>query len=53
MTLQGCATNCQGDSCTRPVSSAGNLVIWWPTHMRNETGPDALRPDHLVVLLEQ
>lgn len=53
MTLQGCATDCQGDSCSRPVSSANNLVIWWPPPMRIETGPDAVRPDHQVVALEQ
>lgn len=53
MTLQGCATRCHGDSCNRPVSSTSNLVIWWPPHMRIETGPDAVRPDHQVVLLEQ
>ena len=53
ISLQGCATHCHGDVCTRPVSSASNLVIWWSPTMRIETGPDAVRPDHQVVRLEQ
>lgn len=50
--LQGCANHCGGDSCTRPESAAKTLVIWWPPHMRVETGPDAKRLDHQVVPLE-
>lgn len=53
ISLQGCATHCHGDVCTRPVSSASNLVIWWSPTMRIEAGPDAVRPDHQVVRLEQ
>lgn len=51
--LQGCTTHCRGNSCARPASSPGALVIWWPPHMRVETGTETGRPDHQVVPLEQ
>jgi len=51
--LQGCASQCRGDSCTRPEPNAKTLVIWWPPHMRVEAGPDAERPDHQVVPLDR
>lgn len=50
--LQGCTTPCSGDRCQRPASSPGALVIWWPPHMRIETGPNAERSDHQVVPLD-
>lgn len=51
--LQGCTTHCRGNSCARPESSAQALVIWWPPHMRIETGTNALPSDHQVVSLER
>lgn len=51
--LQGCTPHCRGDLCARPASSASMLVIWWPPHMRLESGPNAERSDHQVVPLER
>ena len=51
--LQGCTPHCRGDLCARPASSASMLVIWWPPHMRLDTGPNAERSDHQVVPLER
>lgn len=51
--LQGCATYCRGDSCTRPESSSKTLVVWWPPEMRIESGFNAERPDHQAVSLER
>ena len=50
--LQGCTSDCRTDLCARPASSARTLVIWWPPHIRTETGPYAERSDHHVVPLE-
>lgn len=51
--LQGCTTHCRGNSCARPESSANALVIWWPSHMRADTGALAQPLDHQVVSLER
>lgn len=51
--LHGCASQCRGDSCTRPEPDAKTLVIWWPPHMRVEKGPEAERLDHQVVPLDR
>lgn len=50
--LQGCVSPCRGSVCERPVSGAGELVIWWPPHMRTEAGPSAGPADYQVVPLE-
>lgn len=51
--LQGCASHCRGESCTRSESSAQALVIWWHPHMRIETGVNTQPSDHQVVSLER
>ena len=51
--LQGCTSDCRTDLCARPASSASALVIWWPPHMRLDTGPNAEGSDHQVVPLER
>lgn len=49
----GCTSNCKGDSCSRPQSSADKMVVWWPAHMRTEPGPSGERADHQTVSLER
>ncbi|WP_412763070.1 HrpT family type III secretion system protein [Pseudomonas bubulae] len=51
--LPGCTPHCRGDLCARPASSTSTLVIWWPPHMRLDTGPNAEGSDHQIVPLER
>jgi len=53
LVIAGCSSNCKGDSCSRPQSSADKMVIWWPEHMRAEPGPSGERADHQTVSLER
>ncbi|MFO2462328.1 type III secretion protein [Pseudomonas sp. 15FMM2] len=49
----GCTSTCQGDSCSRPQSSANEMVIWWPEQMRTEPGPSTKRSDYQTISLER
>ncbi|WP_339532583.1 HrpT family type III secretion system protein [Pseudomonas mucidolens] len=49
----GCTPTCQGDSCSRPQSNAAEMVIWWPEHMRAESGPSNSRADYQSISLER
>jgi hypothetical protein len=53
LSIAGCTPTCRGDSCSRPQSSANNMVIWWPEHMRTQPGPSGERSDHQTISLER
>ena len=51
--MVGCTPTCRGDSCSRPQSSAGKMVLWWPPQMRVEPGPSGERADYQTISLER
>lgn len=51
--LAGCTPTCRGDACSRPQSSATQMVVWWPPQMRTQPGPSGERSDYQTISLER
>lgn len=54
--LAGCSAfgqaGCSGSSCARPVSNAGEVVIWWPATMRERLGSPEEPVEFTVISME-
>lgn len=52
--LAGCTirSGCNGYSCERPDSTDRQLVVWWPTEMRQGLNDDDAKVDFTVVPLK-
>ena len=54
--LAGCSAlgqrGCSGSSCDRPVSNAGEVVIWWPAPMREDSDSLEEQVEFTVISME-